>query len=66
MAFTKLANKFLWLQQNKNGATFVAWIKNNLGKISEEKTYTFTASSSTEGKYTAVFGTHFIIKQAVL
>lgn len=48
----------------KNGATFVAWIKNNL-KVSTSKTYTFTASSSREGKYTAVFnGTPVFYYQA--
>ena len=47
-----------------NGAVFVAWIKNNL-KVSNEKNYIFTASSSTEGKYTAVFsGTPVFYYQA--
>lgn len=50
----KTGEQISLIATEQNGATFVAWIKNNL-KISEEKTYTFTASSSTEGKYTAVF-----------
>lgn len=40
--------------QELSGATFVAWIKNNM-EVSQEKIYKFTAKKSTEGTYTAVF-----------